>query len=59
QGRVVAVGDAVRSGALVAPSSGERCDDLLIVDPGGLILVESKCTTGGWSSVSLSPGMWV
>ena len=46
---MIGVQDAVRSGALVAPSSGERSDDLLIVDPGGLILVESKCTIGGWS----------
>ena len=37
------------SGELVAPSSGERCDDLVIVDRSGLILVESKCTVGGWS----------
>ena len=49
QGRVVVVQDAVRSGELVAPSSGERCDDLVIVDRSGVILVESKCTVGGWS----------
>ena len=49
QGRVVAVEDAVRSGELVTPSSGERSDDLLIVDPSRLILVESKCTIGNWS----------
>jgi hypothetical protein len=49
KGRVVVVPDAVRSGELVAPSSGERCDDLVIVDGSGLILVESKCTVGGWS----------
>jgi hypothetical protein len=46
---VVAVQDAVGSGELVAPSSGERCDDLVIVDPSGVVLVESKCTVGGWS----------
>jgi hypothetical protein len=49
EGRVVAVQHAMRSGALVVPSSGERCDDLVIVDRSGLILVESKCTIGGWS----------
>jgi hypothetical protein len=49
QGRVVGVQDAVRSGELVAPSSGERCDDLVIVNRGGLMLVESKCTVGSWS----------
>jgi hypothetical protein len=49
QGRVVAVQHAMRSGALVVPSSGERCDDLVIIDRSGLILVESKCTIGGWS----------
>jgi hypothetical protein len=51
QGRVVGVQDAVGSGALVAPSSGERCDDLVIVDRSGLMLVESKCTVGSWSSL--------
>ena len=36
EGRVVVVQDAVRSGELVAPSSGERCDDLVIVDRSGV-----------------------
>jgi hypothetical protein len=49
EGRVVGVQDAVRSGELVAPSSGERCDDLMIVDTSSVILVESKCTVAGWS----------
>jgi hypothetical protein len=49
EGRVGVVQDAVRSGELIAPSSGERCDDLVIVDRIGLMLVESKCTVGGWS----------
>ena len=48
EGRVLAVQDAVHSGQLVAPPSGERCDDLVIVDRSGLILVESKGTIGGW-----------
>jgi hypothetical protein len=29
--------------------SRRRCDDLVIVDRSGLVLVESKCTLGSWS----------
>jgi hypothetical protein len=47
EGRVVVVQDAVRSGELVAPSSGERCDDLVIVDRSGLILVECASSSSG------------
>jgi hypothetical protein len=49
EGRVVAVQDALRSGELVARLSDERCDGLVLVDRGGLILGESKRTIGAWS----------